>query len=125
MKWPLSRREQIKEPVDLEAGVNIEALVNIEKIEIREYARDNGRELIVRSYEGVDNALKFTVSFDGGCTVDGNAMLGEFGLGRSVDEALIQYAKKISHKRMNFDIFNKHRIDILLPKFVHTHKLGM
>ena len=93
----------------------------IETKEILEYENELGVELIVHERE---NGPKYYVLFDHCEIMENDTLVGYYGNGNTVDEALIEYCEKISNKQLALFAGSKERMEVFCPKLVHTKLLG-
>lgn len=97
----------------------------IEQKEITEFEKELGYELEVNERPFKANPdRRFSVSFPRGEIMQNCALLSRFGYGATIDEALKDYAAKISGNRMAFDTFTPDRKEFDLPGLVHTKLLN-
>src|ERR1035437_5554486 len=88
--------------------------------EILDVEKEIGYELEVNERPSHMNLHKYYVSFKNGETMEGCCLVSHSGNGNTIDEALIDYCKQISNRRMVFGSMTPEREEILLPKLVHT-----
>lgn len=100
----------------------------IEKKEILDLEKEIGYELEVNerliSSASKADLHKFYVSFKKGEVMQGGCLISSSGSGNTIDEALQDYAKKISFTRMAFGAYTNNREEISFPKLVHTKMLN-
>ena len=100
----------------------------IEKIEITDYEKQIGHELVVTerpiSLMQSCRVSKYHVCFEGGEVMENGMLVGVFGDGNTVDQALDDYCNQISGKRMAFNAMTPYRINIDIPHLVHKKLLN-
>jgi hypothetical protein len=67
---------------------------------------------------------RFYVSFKDGEVMQGGCLVSCSGNGNTVDEALKDYSKQISDKRLAFGAYTPQRKEIQFPKVIHTKLVG-
>lgn len=96
--------------------------------EITDLEKEIGYELEVneRPINSLNEKIlnRFYVSFKDGEVMQGSCLLGKYGDGNTIDEALKDYANQISCTRMVFGAYTNNRKDISIPKLVHTKMLN-
>ncbi len=92
--------------------------------EILDYEKEVGYELVVSERPAHYNLPRFYVHFEHGEVMANNCLASEYGNGKTIDEALYNYCKKISNKKIAFDAFTDHRKNIDAPRLIHTKLLG-
>ena len=97
----------------------------LEEIEITDFEREIGVELVIkeRLFNGSSN--KWYARFQNSDTKDGNILIRSYGVGNTVDDCLKDYCKEISFKRLILNALSENRKEILLPKLVHTKKINI
>lgn len=96
----------------------------IETKEILDLEKEIGFELEANERPIHSGLSRFYVSFKKGESMEGGCLVSHSGNGNTVDEALQDYCKYISCRRMAFNSYTPERKEIYLPKLVHTKLLG-
>ena len=100
----------------------------IETKEILDLEKEIGYELEVNerpvSAASAVGTQRFYVYFKEGEVMQGGCLIGSYGNGNTIDEALKDYAKQISCTRMAFGAYTPNRKEISFPKLVHTKMLN-
>lgn len=99
---------ETKEILDLEQEIGYELIANENPINAKSPAR----------------LSKFHISFEKGDIMEGGCLISDCGRGNTVDEALKDYCKIISCKRLAFDAYTPKRKEIQFPKLIHTKLVG-
>ena len=93
-------------------------------VEILDYSKELGSDLLAVERQinsstpaGVD---RFYVYFDDGEVMENGMLLSDHGNGNTINEALKDYANRISGKRLAFYATTQNRIEVVMPKLVHT-----
>lgn len=92
----------------------------LETKEILDVEKEIGYELKVNERRPDSGLHRFYVLFENGLVMNDGMLIGSFGQGDSIDEALQDYASKISFKQIAFNSYNNNRKEIIFPKLVHT-----
>lgn len=92
----------------------------IETKEILDVEKEIGYELIVNERPSNLRLPKFYVSFENSDVMNDGVLIGSFGNGDTIDEALQNYCKEVSCKKIVFGVYTNSRDEITLPKLVHT-----
>lgn len=89
--------------------------------EILDFEKEIGYEMTVNEREVNRNELaRFYVCFENGESMEGGCLVSYHGNGNTIDEALKDYCKKISCRKMVFGAYTDGRREIQFPKLVHT-----
>jgi len=96
----------------------------IETKEILDLEQEIGFELEVNERPIHSGLPKFYVSFKKGESMEGGCLVSHSGNGNTVAEALQDYSKQISCRRMAFGAYTPERKEIQFPKIVHTKLVG-
>lgn len=96
----------------------------IETKEILDLEQEIGFELEVNERPIYSKFDRFYVSFKKGESMEGGGLVSYSGNGNTVDEALQDYCKQISCRRMVFNSYTPERKEIQFPKLVHSQLLG-
>lgn len=96
----------------------------IETKEILDLEKEIGFELVVNERPKSDTVSKYYVAFEGGEVMQGGCLLGSFGNGNTIDEAIRNYCLEVETKRMAFGGYTDDRKEVVIPKLVHTKLLG-
>ena len=96
----------------------------IETKEILDFETTLGEELTVNERPKGMSLPKYYVSFDNAEVMQGGCLVGSFGNGNTIDEALTDYCKEIETKRMALYAYTDKRREVVCPKLVHTKLLG-
>lgn len=91
--------------------------------EITELEKEIDHELEVRERPPHSDCKRYYVSFKGGESSEGSVLVGYSGNGDTIDEALQDYCKQVSCRKMIFNAFKSERKEILFPKL--TNCLGL
>lgn len=105
MKFNLIKQSQIKilEVTELESIVNSEIVIN----------------------EREDKSLpRYYAKFEHSDILDGAFLVGSYGNGNTIDEALINLAKEIECKTLVINAWTKERREYKLPNLKHTKLLN-
>ena len=92
--------------------------------EILELEKEIGYELEVNERPQHSGLSRFYVSFKQGESMEGGCLVSHSGNGNTIDEALQDYCKQISCRRMAFGAYTDSRKEITFPKLVHTQLLN-
>lgn len=92
--------------------------------EITEFEKEIGYELSVCERPLSMRLPKYYVYFLDGESSEGGCLITYSGNGNTVDEALIDYCKKVSSRRMVFNSYTTDRKEIVFPKLIHTKFLN-
>lgn len=92
--------------------------------EILDLEQEIGFELEVNERPIHSGLPKFYVSFKKGESMEGGCLVSYSGNGNTVDEALQDYSKQISCRRMVFNAYTNERKEIQFPKITHTKLVG-
>ena len=96
----------------------------IETKEILDLEKEIGIELEVNERPTHSGLSQFYVSFKNGESMEGGFLVGHSGNGDTVDEALQDYCKQISCRRMAFNSYTPEHREIQFAKLTHTKLLG-
>lgn len=88
--------------------------------EITEFEKEIGHELVVNERPLNMNLSRFYVSFEHGEVMENGCLVGVFGNGNTIAEAVDDYCVKISGKEMAFNAYTKDRINIICPNLKYT-----
>ena len=92
--------------------------------EILDYEQEIGHELVVVERDPYMKLSRYYVSFEKGESMEDGALVGHSGKGNTIDEALIDYSKQVSCRKMAFDAMTNRRTEIQFPHLIHTKLLG-
>lgn len=97
--------------------------------EILDFEKEIGHELEVNErviHAGSPARLyKYYVKFQNSDVMEGGCLIGKYGDGNTIDEAIKDYCHKVSHSRIAFNSFTPNRTEIVFPKLNHTKLLGI
>lgn len=96
----------------------------IAKKEITDFEKEIGYELVVKQRSPLTEHEKYYVSFETGEIMKGGCLISNTGNGNTIDEALLDYCKHISYKRMAFGAYTNNRVEIDIPQLIHTKLLN-
>lgn len=99
----------------------------IEIKEITDFEKEIGNELIVKERPFYNARIeRFYVSFDNSFLKENGCLVGYFGNGKTIDDAIIDYCELISCRSIVFNPFCEKRKEIQqLPRFKHTKLLNI
>ena len=96
--------------------------------EILDFEKEIGYELVVNEraiHAGSYASLsKYYVQFENAEVMEGGCLVGEYGNGSTIDEALKDYCREISNCRIVFGAYTNERKEVQFPKLIHTKLLG-
>lgn len=93
-------------------------------MEILDFEKEIGIELEVKN-RGLKSSLPiFYVSFPKSEIASKGMLIGKFGNGNTIDEALKDYADELSEETIIFNAYTSSRKEIKSPILVHTKLLG-
>lgn len=92
--------------------------------EILELEKEISYELEVNERPIDSGGPQFYVCFPNGDIMYDGGLIGKYGNGNTVDEALSDYCKRISGRRIVFDAYTPERKEIQLPRLKHTKFIG-
>ena len=96
----------------------------IETKEILDLEQEIGYELEVNERLIHLGLPQFYVHFKQGESMEGGCLVFHSGNGNTVDEALSDYCKQISCRRMAFGAYTPDRKEIQFPKLKHSKLVG-
>lgn len=96
----------------------------IETKEILDLEQEIGYELEVNERPANFGSPRFWAHFEQGESMEGGCLVGHSGNGNTVDEALRDYCRIISGKKMAFGAYTPERKEIQFPILKHTRLLG-
>jgi len=92
--------------------------------EILDFEKEIGIEIVVNERKEYSKGCKYYVKFEHSEIMEGGSLIGSYGNGDTIDEALENYCKEIQNKRMAFNAYTPNRREVVCPKFTHTKRLG-
>lgn len=100
----------------------------IETKEIVDFEKELGRELVITE-RGINHnderkLPRYYVLFENSDVMDNGTLIGMYGSGDTMDEALIDYCLKVSHRRIAFAAHSPFMAEVDFPKLIHTKLLG-
>ncbi len=96
----------------------------IKEQEILDFEKQIGYELEITERPIHSGLNRYYVSFKGGESMEDGLLVGHSGNGNTIDDALRDYCKQISCRRMVFGAYTNSRKEITFPKLVHTKMLN-
>jgi hypothetical protein len=101
------------------------AVERIPTVSIKEFAACHGLRLVVRErrvaaridQRGPDN--RFYATFDGAEIKGDGVLIGMFGNGATIDEAIQAYAREISVHTLVVDAYREARREVIVPRLFH------
>lgn len=96
----------------------------IETKEILDLEQEIGYELEVNERPIHSGLPQFYIHFKQGESMEGGCLVAHSGNGNTVDEALSDYCKQISCRRMAFGAYTPERKEIQFPKLKHSKLVG-
>lgn len=96
----------------------------IETKEILDFEQEIGYELVVNERPILSELPQFYVYFHQGESMENGCLVTHYGDGNTVDEALSDYCKQISCRRMIFNAYGSERREIQFPKLKHSNLVG-
>ncbi len=96
----------------------------ITEVEILDFEKQIGFELVVNERPDTQDAPRFYVRFEHGEIMRNGILESHCGNGNTIDQAIKKYCEYISNKTMAFNAYEKHRKNIQIPKLIHTKLLG-
>jgi hypothetical protein len=92
--------------------------------EILDFEQEIGVELVVNERKPQGCLPKFFIDFENGEVMENGMLIGKYGNGNTIDEALINYCHEISGRRIAINPTSKERREIEIPKLIHTKLMG-
>lgn len=94
--------------------------------EIIDFEKEIGVELVVNEMDALTSCegRKFHVSFLNAESMENSCLVGYFGVGTTIDNALKDYCRQVSGKHMAINPLECTRRNIRFPKLTHTKLLG-
>ena len=96
--------------------------------EILDFENEIGYELVVNEraiHAGRPTRLsKYYVQFEKAEVMEGGCLVGKYGNGNTIDEAIKGYCREVSNCRVAFGAYTTERKEVQFPKLVHTKLLG-
>lgn len=94
--------------------------------EIIDFEKEIGIELVVneRKIKQGSDLKRLYVSFENSDVMSNGFLIGKYGDGNTIDEALKDYCKKVSNCLIAYIPSTKIRREIQFPKLIHTKLLG-
>ena len=93
----------------------------IETKEILDFEQEIGYELVVHERPIHSGLSPFYACFKGAESMEDGCLVGRYGNGNTVDEALSDYCKQISCRRMVFGAYTPERKEIQFPYLKHSN----
>lgn len=91
--------------------------------EILDFEKELNVELEVNERPPSSGLYRYYVSFNNTEVSEGSMLIGSFGNGSTIDEALQDYCKEIETKTIVLFARSDKRREILCPKLIHTKQL--
>ncbi len=92
--------------------------------EITDFEKQINHTLNVNERPIHSGLSRYYVSFKGCESIEGGHFVGYSGNGNTIDEALQDYCKQVSCRRMVFGAYTNGRREITFPKLIHTKLLN-
>ena len=92
--------------------------------EITDFEREIGHEIVVNERPHSYNLPRYYAKFENCEVKEDCCLIGTYGNGSTIDEALSNYCNEVSNKRMVFNSHTSKRQEIVFPKLVHTKLLN-
>ena len=94
----------------------------IDQITIEEFADREGFEMMINERPKPDgDPSRHYARFDCVEVMDRGCLVGTFGNGSTVEEAVDNYAKEISLKRLAFKSYTKNRREVEVPRLISSN----
>ena len=100
----------------------------ISEKEITDFEKELGVELVINErpfHLGSPSGLsRYYARFENSEVMQGSCLIGKYGNGNTIDEALKDYCKEVSNSLVAFNAFSQKRIEVRFPKLIHTKLLN-